>query len=81
MSASYTRSSAESSHVLDYSLDTLVFAPQQPGPLDWDAPNRFLSSGWAPAPIGNFFLSYYFEYRSGFPFSIVNEQTTEGKAN
>jgi hypothetical protein len=74
VSASYTRSKAQSSHVFDYSLETLVFAPQQPGPLDWDAPNRFLSSGWAPAPIGNLFLSYYIEYRSGFPFSIVNEQ-------
>jgi hypothetical protein len=74
MSATFTRSSAQSDHVFDYSLDTLVFAPQQPGPLDWDAPNRLVSSGWAPAPIGNLFLSYFLEYRSGFPFSIVNEQ-------
>ncbi len=74
MSASYTRSSAQSNHVFDYSLETLVFTPQQSGPLEWDAPNRLISSGWAPAPIWNLFLSYFFEYRTGFPFSIVNEQ-------
>jgi hypothetical protein len=74
VSASYTRSRARSNHVFDYSLETLVFTSQQPGPLDWDAPNRFISTGWAPAPIWNLFLSYFLEYRSGFPFSIVNEQ-------
>jgi hypothetical protein len=42
--------------------------------LAWDAPNRFVSSGWTPSPVWNRFLSYFFEYRTGFPFSIVNEQ-------
>jgi len=74
LSASYTRSSAHSNHVFDYSLDTLVFTPQQAGPLDWDTPNRVLCTGWSPIPIWNLFLSYFFKYRSGFPFSIVNEQ-------
>jgi hypothetical protein len=74
MSASYTRSSARSNHVFDYSLETLVFTPQQAGPLDWDAPNRFVSTGWAPVPLWDLFLSYFLEYRTGFPFSIVNEQ-------
>jgi hypothetical protein len=74
MSVNYTRSSARSNHILDYSLETLVFSPQQPGPLDWDAPNRFVSTGWAPAPVWDLFLSYFLEYRSGFPFSLVNEQ-------
>ncbi len=82
MSASYTRSSARSNHVFDYSLETLVFTPQQPGPLDWDAPNRFVSSGWTPAPWWDLFLSYFLEYRTGFPFSIVNErQQLVGPAN
>jgi hypothetical protein len=71
---SYTRSSTWTNQVLDYSLNTLVFAPQQPGPLAWDSPNRLVSSGWVPAPIWNLFLSYFFEYRTGFPFNIVNEQ-------
>ncbi len=74
MSASYTRSSSRSNHVFDYALKTLVFTPQQAGPLDWDAPDRFICSGWTPTPVWKLFLSYFLEYRSGFPFSIVNEQ-------
>jgi hypothetical protein len=74
MSASYTRSSARTNFIFDYSLNTLVFTPQQAGPLDWDTPNRIICTGWTPVPFWNLFLSYFFEYRSGFPFSIVNEQ-------
>ena len=74
ISADYTRSSARSNEVLDYSLRTLVFSPQGPGPLSWDAPDRFVSSGWAPAPLWQLFVSYFLEYRTGFPFSVVNEQ-------
>ncbi len=70
----YTRSSARSNEVLEYSLDTVVFGPQQPGPLGWDAPNRILSSGWAPVPFWDLFFSYLLEYRTGYPFSVVNEQ-------
>lgn len=74
MSANYTRSYSRTNRIFDYSLGTLVFSPQESGPLDWDTPNRFISSGWTPIPIWNLFLSYFFEYRSGFPFSTVNEQ-------
>jgi hypothetical protein len=74
LSVYYTRSDVHSNEVLDYSLGTLIFSPQQPGPLEWDAPNRLISSGWAPAPFWGLFLSYFFEYRTGFPFSVVNEQ-------
>lgn len=74
ISCNYTRSSARTNQVFDYSLGTIVFAPQESGPLGWDAPNRFLSSGWTPIPFWDLFLSYFFEYRTGFPFSIVNEQ-------
>jgi hypothetical protein len=70
---SYTRSRARSNKVLDYSLGALVFAPQASGPLDWDTPNRLISAGWAPAPVWNLLLSYFFEYRSGFPFSVINQ--------
>jgi len=82
ISANYTRSGTRSNRVFDYSLQTIVFTPQQSGPLNWDAPNRFISSGWAPAPLWGLFLSYFFEYRTGFPFSIVNEQQqVVGQAN
>jgi hypothetical protein len=74
VSISYIRSSTRTNQVFDYSLETLVYNPQEPGPLGWDAPHRLVSSGWMPAPIWNLFLSYFFEYRTGFPFSIVNEQ-------
>jgi hypothetical protein len=70
----YARSRASSSEVLDPSLALLILSPQQPGPLLWDAPHRLVSSGWTPIPIWGLFLSGYLEYRSGFPFSVVNEQ-------
>jgi len=73
ISGSYTRSSARTNEALDYSLATIVFSPQQPGPLAWDAPNRFISSGWAPAPVWNLTLSYFLEYRTGYPFSVINQ--------
>jgi hypothetical protein len=73
LSCSYTRSSTRTNQVFDYSLDTLVFSPQESGPLAWDAPNRILSSGWMQG-IQELFFSYSFEYRSGFPYSRVNEQ-------
>jgi hypothetical protein len=82
VSGSYTRSSTRTNRVFDYSLDTLIFTPQEAAPLSWDTPNRFVSSGWAPAPVWNLFLSYFFEYRTGFPFSVVNErQQLVGPAN
>lgn len=74
ISANYVRSSARTSKIFDYSLNTLVFAPQQPGPQEWDAPHRFVSSGWMPLPIWDLFASYFFEYRTGHPFSIVDER-------
>ena len=40
----YTRSRATSNEALDPSISNLIFAPQQPGPLLWDAPNRLISS-------------------------------------
>jgi len=83
--AGYTRSSARSDAVIDYSLENPIFAPQGPGPLSWDTPNRFLTWGWAPIPkravphslrflIGETNVAYLIEYRTGFPFSTVNEE-------
>ena len=70
----YTRSRASSNEVLDPTLALLILSPQQPGPLLWDAPNRIVSSGWTPIPLWGLLVSEFFEYHTGFPFSIVNEQ-------
>ncbi len=81
----YTRSSARSDAVVDYSLENPIFAHQAPGPMPWDAPNRFLTWGWAPVPnsvVPGFLtfltretdVAYLLEYRTGFPFGVVNEE-------
>jgi hypothetical protein len=70
----YTRSRASSTEVLDPSLANLILAAQQPGPLLWDAPHHFVASGWTPIPIWGLLLSGFLEYRTGFPFSIINQQ-------
>ena len=72
--ASYTRSSATSTQDLDPTLGQLLFSPQQPGPLPWDAPNRFVATGWSPIPIWGLLLSGVLEFRTGFPFDVVNLQ-------
>jgi hypothetical protein len=78
----YTRSRASSNEVFDPNLAMLVLAPQQAGPLAWDAPNRIVSSGWTPIPFWGLLLSGFFEYRTGFPFSVVNErQQVDGAPN
>jgi hypothetical protein len=68
----YTRSRARSNAVLDFDLDNPIFAQQAGGPVPWDAPNRFVSHGWLP-----FFwrsdLGYSVDWRTGFPFSVVNQ--------
>jgi carboxypeptidase family protein len=82
--AGYTRSRAWTDAVVAYSLENPIFAPQGPGRVAWDTPNRFLMWGWAPLPKGRLphFLAgivgetdvvYLWEYRTGFPFSVVNE--------
>ncbi len=82
--AGYTRSSARSNAALDYSLENPIFGLQAPGPFPWDAPHRFHMWGWAPLPnrlLPSFLrfvthettAAYLVEYRTGFPFSIVDE--------
>jgi Carboxypeptidase regulatory-like domain/TonB-dependent Receptor Plug Domain len=70
----YTRSRSSSNEVLDPNLGVLILTPQQPGPLPWDTPHRVVSSGWTPIPIWGLLLSGFFEYHTGFPFSVLNEQ-------
>jgi hypothetical protein len=72
--ASYTRSSARTNSVLDFSLDTPLFSPQSGGPFSWDAPNRLLSWGWAPVPfVKKTDIAYSVEWRSGYPFSVIDQ--------
>jgi hypothetical protein len=82
----YTRSSARSDAVVEFSLENPVFGPQSPGPFPWDAPHRFLTWGWAPVPrrhlpgwlkriVGETNIAYLLEYRTGFPFSVVNDES------
>jgi hypothetical protein len=82
--AGYTRSSARSNAAVDYSLENPVFGPQGSGPFPWDTPNRFHMWGWAPLPMRilphslqfltrNTTAAYLLEYRTGFPFVVVDE--------
>lgn len=78
----YTRSRANTNQVLNPVLGSIFFAPQQPAPLAWDAPNRLLTWGWAPTHIWKIQFSYFLEYRSGYPYSVVNlEQQLVGPPN
>ncbi|MEJ2008681.1 MAG: TonB-dependent receptor [Acidobacteriota bacterium] len=70
--ASYTWSAARSNAVLDFNVVNPYFSPQAGGPLPWDTPNRVVSWGILPL-IKQFDLAYTLDWRSGFPFSVVNE--------
>ena len=70
---SYTHSAARSNAVVDFSLGNPIFAQQAGGPLPWDTPNRIISWGWVPL-FKKFDFAYSLEWRTGFPFSIVNQQ-------
>lgn len=71
--ASYIRSRNRSNEVIDPALGPLQFGAQQPGPVLWDTPNRLLTWGWVQTKIWGLFPSYLFEYRTGYPFSIVDQ--------
>jgi hypothetical protein len=83
--AGYTRSSARSNAAVEYSLENPIFSAQGPGPALWDTPNRFHTWGWAPLPnrilphalqfiTRNTSVAYLVEFRTGFPFSVVDQQ-------
>ena len=71
---SYTRSRASTDQVLDPMLGALYFAAQQAGALSWDAPNRILSWGSVPTPIWGILFTYLFDYRTGYPYSEIDQQ-------
>ncbi len=81
--ASYTRSSARSNQVFDFTIDNPIFSLQSAGPLAWNTPNRFLTWGWVPLPhFTHWSLAWSAEVHSGFAFSAVNEnQQVVGRAN
>ncbi len=71
---SYTRSRASTDQLLQPMLGALYFAPQQPGPLSWDAPNRVLTWGSIPTPIWGLLFSFLVDYHTGYPYSSINQQ-------
>ena len=70
--ASYVRSRAVSNAVLDVSVDQPLQVSNNFGPVPWDAPNRLLAWGYFPMYFKNWAVSFLADYRTGFPFSIVN---------
>jgi len=71
--ASYTRSSARTNRAVDFRLENLLVTGQGEGPLSWDTPNRLLSWVWLPL-VRKFDLAAFFEWRDGFPFSVVDSK-------
>ncbi len=69
----YTRSRAHSNAVIDASIDEPLLVDYNIGPMPWDAPNRVMSWAYLPTPFKNWAVAYLLEWRTGFPFSIVNE--------
>ena len=70
----YTRSSSRTNEAINYTLGSIFYAPQLPGPLPWDAPNRIVSHGWTPLHFWNLLGSYLLEYHTGFPFNAVDQE-------
>ena len=69
---SYTRSRASSNAVLNFNLLDPLFTPQAGGPLPWDAPDRLVA--WGIVPLRKKIdLAYTTDWRSGFPFSVVDQ--------
>ena len=75
---SYTHSRSVTNTVLTYNLDSLNYGLEGPGPYPWDTPNRVLLWGMAPLPslplIHKLDFAYSFDYRTGYPFSVVNQE-------
>ncbi len=79
---SYTRSRARSNAVVDANIDEPLLVYDNDGPMPWDAPNRVVSWGYLPTPWKKWAVAYLLEWRTGFPFSIVDEDgRVLGKVN
>src|SRR5262249_44730471 len=76
----YTRSSARSNTLMDVGPESYFFGNyflgndplRGSGPLSWDAPNRVVSWAYLPTPRPKWSIAYLLEYRTGVPFSAVN---------
>jgi hypothetical protein len=71
--ANYTWSRSRSNAVLDISADNPAIVNANTGPLPWDAPHRALGWAYVPTFWKNWAIASLVEYRTGFPFSVVNE--------
>ena len=71
--ASYTRSSAVSNAVLDINADQPLQVANNFGAMPWDAPNRFLGWAYLPLPWRDWAVAAMVDYRTGFPYSVVDE--------
>lgn len=71
--ASYTRSRAYSSAVVDVTVDQPLEISDNAGPVGWDTPNRFLSWGYLPTWWRDWAVGYSMEWRTGFPYSRIND--------
>jgi hypothetical protein len=71
--ASYTRSRAASSQVIDPASDDPAIVLNNFGRLPWDTPNRIMSWGYLPTRWENWAIAYLAEYRTGFPFSVQDD--------
>lgn len=80
--ASYTRSRALSSALVDVPLSTAIstiniaqvpFTSSNLTPMPWDSPSHFLSWGYLPTFWKNWTVAYLLDWRNGFPFSVLDE--------
>jgi hypothetical protein len=71
--ASYTRSSAVSNAVLDINADQPLQVASNLGAMPWDAPNRWMGWAYLPLPWKNWAVAVLADYRTGFPYPVVNE--------
>jgi hypothetical protein len=74
--ASYVRSRAVSNSVLDVSVDQPLQVMNNFGRMPWDSPNRLLGWGYFPLPWKNWAWAFVADWRSGFPFAVVNDAGT-----
>ncbi|MCC6538635.1 MAG: TonB-dependent receptor [Bryobacterales bacterium] len=71
--ASYTYSRARSNTVVDMQTDETLRVDENQGPLAWDAPHRTVAWGYLPLPRKNWAVAVLAEYRTGFPYVVVDQ--------
>jgi len=80
--ASYTRSRSLSNAVVDVAQDEPATVFDNAGPMPWDSPHRFMGWAYLPLPVKNWAVACFLDQRSGFPYSVQNENGgVVGKVN